>query len=208
MSKAFNAQLLPKCADRLAKAKRALLGCRRSRSFGEFASHWAEFLIHTGGVLNALDAGSKETPQGRQWYGKIKREGRTDPLVSYMHQARNVEEHGPEPTTRNAPTSVEIGAAGEPIIISNMRFGPELLRDPIGYLSGRVINAQTGALPTIKHTPGGPELLTVADPRFGNAFDPPKEHKGRPIKKTDPIRIAEVYVTYLAELINEAERHA
>lgn len=204
MPGAFNADLIPKCHDRLNKSKQALQDCRSAHEFSDFASHWASFLIHTGSILNALDRGSNSTPQGRQWYGGVKRAGRADPLISYMHQARNVEEHGAEPTSENSPTSLSIGHGGEAVYIESMTIGPELFRNPKAYLKGRVWNPDTGEMPSIIHHAGGPALKPVKDERFGNIFNPPTEHEGKPLSDLSPVGVAEAYLRSLERTIAQA----
>jgi hypothetical protein len=200
MTRPFNSAALPKCHDRLNKSKEAFGICRNAMRFGEFASGWAAFLIHTGSVINALEAGAQHTPQGRQWYGRIKREGRKDPLVSYMYQARNSEEHSTDNTTHPEP--------GRFVISGD--FTIERLVMQIGGVgtpgvSGR-IRARPGGRPiAIEHTPSGPRLIPVVDSRFGTTFDVPKEHLGKPLQDDSPLAVAELYLEYLEDIVRKAE---
>lgn len=205
MSKPFNAEAIPKCRDRLNKAASALFKCRSSQNITAFSSAWAEFLIHTGGVLNALDAGYKTTPQGRQYYGKVKRLGRADELVSYMHQARNAEEHDTKPTSEHQHGHVAIGAPGESVHISQLRVDQEFYRDPVRHLKGRAFNMKTGGLPTIEVREAGPALKTITD-QYGGVYQPPTSHAGKKITDKRPTAIAGLYIAYLEGLIADAER--
>lgn len=204
MGKFFNPAAVEKCYDRLTKATGALFDCRKSSNFKEFYSHWAEFLIHTGGVLNALEAGAQYTPQGKQWYGNVKRQGRNDPLVRYMHQARNTEEHEAEAkTASHREGRIGIGGPGETIRLSEIRFGRQLWDNPVEYLRGRAINTSTGQTATIRLTPAGPQLVPVT---YRNVtFAPPGEHKGKRLKSDHPVAIADEYLAYLKDLIEQAK---
>ena len=207
MSRPFNATVLPKCRDRLSKAKRAAQLCRGARSFEEFESYWSDFLIHAGGVLNALDAGSATTPQGRQWYGGIKRAGRADPLVTYVHQARNAEEHPDQPTMRHEPGYIGIGAPGATVHIDNLTVGPEFLSNPSKYLEGRAWEFDKGGqkrTPTVVHKIGGPALAPVFDRRFKKTFPPPTEHQGKKLADSSPVAVAALFLTYLDGLVWQA----
>ncbi|HZW15198.1 MAG TPA: hypothetical protein VFF66_02970 [Brevundimonas sp.] len=202
MSGHFDSKLIPKCHDRLKKAKRSLQLCRGARNFEEFESYWSEFLIHAGGVLNALDTGSKITPQGRQWYGDIKRAGRNDPLVSYMHQARNIEEHDAQSVSEHNPGGVGIGGSGEDVYISNLVIGPEFFRNPALAIKGKAWN-QHGRTPSVSVTPAGPVLRPVTYRDV--VFTPPTEHRGRPLADTRPLAIGAAYIGYLEGLVRVAE---
>lgn len=154
--------------------------------------------------MSALDAGSKGTPQGRQWYGGVKRAGRNDPLTSYMLQARNAEEHALQPTARNEQPSIAIGAPGEDITIGRLTIDRDFFRNPEKHIVGRAWRTSDGKPPTIVRNAGGPSLLPVCDDRFGTTFRPPTEHLGRPLAKADPISVAELYLCYLEGLLTKA----
>ncbi|MEC5289151.1 hypothetical protein VSX64_15750 [Aurantimonas sp. C2-6-R+9] len=204
MSRPFNSAALPKCHDRLSKVKRSLQGCRSASDFEQFASHWSEFLIHSGGVLNILDAGADTTPQGRQWYGGVKREGRNDPLLQYMHQARNVEEHAVEPTAEYQHPSLGIGGPGEDVYFDKFTLDTAFLKNPEKEIVGRAWRPSDGKPPTITRTPGGPKLLPARDDRFKNTYPPPTEHLGKPLASDDPLAVAELYLAYLERLVEKA----
>lgn len=204
MTRHFSSLALPKCYDRLGKAKRALQACRSANSFSQFASDWSDFLIHTGGIVHALEAGSSLTSQGKQWYGGVKRMARADPLVLYMTQARNAEEHSLEGTTKNEPSSISIGAPGEGVYVKNLTFDQAFMQNPQEQIKGRAFRHSDGKPPTITQTAGGPALLPVHERLHNMTFRPPSEHMGKPIKDTNPISIGELYVAYIESVISKA----
>ena len=192
----LNPKVVEKAALRIDKAKRALFKCRSAGNFAEFYSHWSDFLMHSGGALNAFDEAAKHTQQGKQWYGAEKRKGRHDELISYLHQARNAEEHPSDDTLKEGTQVVTVGDAGEDIYISHMKIAPELFADPHAYLGQRVSSATPGGTVTIRNTPAGPQLVPVYDQRYRKTFDTPTSHNGRKLTDLSPIKCAELYVTY------------
>jgi hypothetical protein len=61
-----------------------------------FEANWTDFLIASHTVYTSLEQGAKDNATSRQWFGSKKRERREDPLLQYVHQARNADEHGLE----------------------------------------------------------------------------------------------------------------
>lgn len=205
MAKTFNSKAIPKCYDRLSKAKRALQQSRSAHNFEDFSSAWSEFLIHTGGVLNALDAGSKTTPQGRQWYGGIKRHAKEDELLLYMHQARNVEEHSLDATTENEPPSIKIGPMSDGgVKFDNLHLNDGFLKNPTKNIIGKAWRTKDGLPPTIINNAGGPILKRISDERYGNEFQPPEYHDGKRLLNNSPLFVAEIYMQYLTRVIKKA----
>lgn len=203
----FSASAIPKCRDRLEKAREALFRCRNASDYAAFVSAWADFLIFSGAVIHAVEAGAQDTPQGRQWYGGIRRRDRADDLLRYMLQARNEEEHG-----RNLVSGYN-AAPGVGVI------NPETsLLEPIANIDPSTTKVDENGWETshgppyeprgwkfgIGMVPTGPMLVPIRDSKFLQTYPPPSRHKGALLKVNTPIEVGEVYLTYLAELIDEA----
>ena len=206
----FDKSQLPKCYDRLNKAKESLFYCRSADSFDAFVSSWADFLMYCGAVIHAVEGGAQGTPQGRQWYGGIRKRDRSDELLMYMLQARNEEEHG-----RNK-------VMGENVMPGIGVVNPiTQMLEPMGgvdYTSGELQEDGTFKYRRnlddwertkrwkigIGHVPTGPVLVPVRDSKFLKVFPPPSNHKGKPLRANTPVALAEVYVSYLKDLIDEA----
>ncbi|RWO12613.1 MAG: hypothetical protein EOS08_30350 [Mesorhizobium sp.] len=205
MVRTFNSAAMPKCLMKLSKAKQSLQRCRSAAGFQEFASHWSDFLTHTGGVLNALEAGANGTPQGRQWWNAdVKKKARADPLLRYMHQARNVEEHELNPTSRLQPRAVGIGLGGENIMIDRAEITREFFENPQVAAARQAWRTSDGRIPTVVYIPEGPRLATLADVRYKTVFEPPQEYNGKRLRDNSPIVVAELYIAYLEDLIATA----
>jgi hypothetical protein len=164
-----------------------------------FEIYWSELLTAGNGVHLALEKGAKDSPQSRQWFGAKKRERRLDPLLNYMLQARNAEEHGIHPVAVR-------GHGGEPTGLEAFKrgfaVGPNFrTREGVfGYFS-----TPEKAAVLWRVTPPDAELIPVHNDVFGQTFDPPTEHLGRPLKSRSPLSVGRLWLIYLRRLIREAE---
>ncbi len=190
---------ITKANDRLTRAKRGVANVQNSRNFHEFEQAWSYLLINGNAVHSILEKGAMADPRSRQWYGGKKRERRNDPLLSYMHQARNSDEHGLEPVARHNPGYLGIGMAGESAHIGRLTTGAR------GEITELRMNPTPGPV-TIAQIPPHPELIPVIDDRFGTKFDPPKEHLGAPLADISARAIAKLWVDYLSALVEEATK--
>jgi hypothetical protein len=122
MSGLIRKQALDKLTQALELASEALHRCRLTDNYNDFCVHWARFLSECGKFLNVLESASSNSPKTRQWYGEVRNKGKSDPLLQYMFQARNAEEHGIEPVTDHYITGLTIDTrVGGPISIESIR---------------------------------------------------------------------------------------
>ncbi len=173
-------------------------GLRQARNFDEFEPAWSRFLVSANAadmIIQSNAKGGREQP----WYGRKIHARRKDPLLAYMHTARNVDEHGIEPVARDEPGFLAIGVAGDSIHIENAVFRAD------GSFTATV-RPVDGKLPTIVNQPAYPKLVAVTDDRFGDTFAPPSEHLGKPLTDASPIGVATVWLAYLEGLVGEAEQ--
>jgi len=189
---------IAKCRDRLTRARAALYNCRNAPDYHSFCRAWTDFLMAGGAIINIIETGARSTPQGRQWYGGERTKARADPLLRYMYQARNGEEHGLEPVVHHRPTGLLVGGPGESVVTSNLKF------DSMGNPSGTFYNPEGKPL-SVKIAPARPVLAPVRDERHGDVFDPPKEHLGKPISDPHPLTVGTLYLDYLEGFVAEAE---
>src|SRR4051812_44063271 len=97
-----------KARARWEKANAALEGLKSSQSPVAAASEWADYLLALNAIHSALEAGSKSDPSSRGWFGGKKGTQNGDPLLSYLRQARNAEEHGLAEVIEHVPGGVSI----------------------------------------------------------------------------------------------------
>jgi hypothetical protein len=55
---------------------------------------WSDLLTYGNRVFTKLEQASKATGKGMAWFGGVKRRRKSDPVLTYMQHARNVDEHG------------------------------------------------------------------------------------------------------------------
>jgi hypothetical protein len=185
-----------KAYKRLQKASACIESIKTSKSFSEFETAWTDLLISMNAIHTALEQGAKTNPQSRQWYGGKKNDRRNDPLLSYLHQARNADEHGIEPIANLKHGGVKISKGGQPrfILKTVINHGKEKLE--LHPLEG----------PGIEIIPSRVELVPVRDDRFKNVFNPPTEHLGSILPDISPFAIATIGFKYHEELVQAASR--
>lgn len=88
-----------KAEARLRLARTHASALRACKSHDEFTDTWYQFLVTYKNVYTALEQAAKGSAQSRQWFGGKKNERRDDPLLQYLFQARDADEHGIEPVT-------------------------------------------------------------------------------------------------------------
>lgn len=204
-----------KAKSRLRVANKALADMRRSETFRDFADNWYVFLTSAKNVYTVLEQGAKTTPQSRQWFGAKATIRRNDPLLQYVFEARNDDEHGLGSSIDITPEMHEIGIADEGfsklvrldggpfhnVVVSGGRAGIVFKGGPpppglrATSLDGKPIKS--------KRTPATTGLVEVTA-RGGRKHPPPESHLDVPLEDKSPIAVASVMVGYLASLLEEA----
>jgi hypothetical protein len=181
----------------LAKATASIEAMRNAKTFQEFEAAWSDFLLAAGRVFSKLEQGAKVSGPSKDWFGRRKHTRRTDPLLSYIHHARNADEHGIERITELRPGSVAIGSTGatsiKTLTIETNKEGTTKIE---GETSGDPLR--------ITVTPSAARLTTVFD--RGDKYEPPTEHLGAPISDPSPLVVAELALAYLRGLTDEASK--
>jgi hypothetical protein len=167
-------------------------------------------LVASKNVWTLLEQGSKISSESRQWLGGKKRERRSDPLLRYMFEARNDDEHGLETSLVEVPGSTRVW--------SEFQVLPEG-----AIIEGTEINLATREAAFVGKSPSGeparyaahiagverkaPEtrLTTVRD-RGGNELNPPTAHLGADLSVNSPSLVATLNYGYLERLVDEAEQ--
>ncbi|MFN8681716.1 hypothetical protein ACDP63_11315 [Paracoccus sp. P2] len=156
------------------------------------------------GVLNAYYSffekckaiSKSESKSGRWFEGKVHAR-RTDPLLAYMHHARNAETHGLEGSQKWDSGTLLLGIPGmgasESMTI-NLSF------DHRGIPTGTV-RSNDGRPITGYHAPARMYLVDVIDK--GTSFPVPTEHLGKPLSSTDPLLLSKLVQTYLRTMLEE-----
>ncbi len=109
-------------------------------------------------------------------------------MLSYIHHARNAEEHGIKRITARANSKVLLKSKGDAITLQS---------------DGKKWNVveQTG---DVEYPNDVVTLARVHDDRFGDWSDPPEKHLGHNLKKTSPVEVAELGAAYFEQMLSEA----
>jgi hypothetical protein len=193
----MDSRAIEQAATRLKKAKKALESFQSADNY-DAEEAWIEFLQATSTIYAKLEQGAKVSGKTGGWFGRKKKERRDDPLLRYLHYARNSEEHGIERVVKR-----EAGVSFE----GPLRFG-ELRRTTVNFVDGTK-NAQTVEQRDFIQT--GPCLILVRahDQRFNDYCDPPTHHLGHLIGAVGklPYHVGLLGLSYFGKLILEAEEY-
>jgi hypothetical protein len=169
----------------------------QSKDFDEFEPRWCHFLISANAVDMILESHAKG-PREQPFYGKRVKLRRTDPLLRYMHYARNSAEHGIEPVVQHQAGRVAIGRGGEPVHIKSLEFNR-------GKMVAEFVPIN-GVMPTVEVVAAHPKLVPVFDMRSKTRADPPTTHLGEPLNDTTPIAVGLAWLSYLQRSLLEMEQ--
>ena len=196
---------ISKARLRLEKARECIDGLRKARNHGDFSSLWVDVLIALNGVPNLLQEGAKRYPQSRQWYGGKKKFGRNDPLLSYMYQARNAEEHGLSEVIKHQTTALVADLSLTPNFqeVAKVRTLVKMVYYNITF---NAIFEEGTKLQPITLFVGESILVSVYDERFDKTFQVPTVHLGKQLGGILPITAARLTYDYYCSLIDEAEK--
>lgn len=205
---------LEKSASRLRLVRKSLLDLDASVSFEEFSDTWYSFLTAWKNIYTILEQGSKTTAQSRQWFGAKKRERKSDPLLQYLFEARNDDEHGLDNSLNLQPRFLDIGVVSE--------GSSRKIRLDGGPFSNVVIEGGAtaarfeGSIPKgiratsldgkpIKISYSGEKItLTTVKPRGRPPLGPPTEHLGLHLSDSSPLNVAKQAADYINGLHDEA----
>lgn len=190
----MNPNAIEQAKARLQKAEKALAELRAAEYFDDAESAWSDFLLAASGIYSKLEQGAKGYPKSEPWFGKEKNLRKTDPLLRYIHFARNADEHGIERVTEQSLDNLHL-KFNERQHVKVQAFY-ENTHEPKGDPLDAVV-----AGPTLK-------VVRVYDRRFGDFADPPETHLGAPVHfgHSFPDEVGEVAIRYLRSMIERAEK--
>jgi hypothetical protein len=179
----------------LQKARLAIQGMQNASSLDAYEEAWKEFLRRLERTWYKTNAHLKRSPKFLGWTERQRTDQlrRSDPLLSYLTNARGVDEHSIEDITRQ-----ETGGIG-----INPAHGRELYIEEMSIDRG-IISIKSPQALKIEFKPGKVRLLPVRDRK--TLYDVPKSHSGIDLKSTDPIEMAELGVDFYQGYIDKAEK--
>jgi hypothetical protein len=183
---------------RLIKAEKALAIMQAAKTLDDTEEAWTDFLIAAATIYSKLEQGSKQNPISKGWYERKKGERRKDPLLRYLHFARNSNEHGIERVVESTGENRD-ALTGRKLEVNE--------RVPTTVQQVDPITGQTFG-PISKAVMAGPSLrpMRAHDRRFNDYCDPPETHLGQPLEFMDFADVlAEAAMPYLRKLVGDAE---
>ncbi|WP_374942586.1 hypothetical protein [Sphingomonas sp.] len=196
MAYAFPVVVLHRANQRLHMALAAYHNMLRPYDFNQFKMIWSDFMSNTGAVIHALEAGSKGSPQLRQWYGNLKREMRNEPFLKYMYQARNANAH-----SASRMLGVRLGQRSLPGRVFVLEETINV--DAKGHtLPPSILMSEEGN--QVDTTGGVVVLWRVLGKRHGDIYDVPICFRGKALAPDKPHVFAALYQNYLSDLVKTA----
>jgi hypothetical protein len=202
----MNPVALEHAKERLERAKQAGEMLSNATSFADTRRAWSDFLLAASAIYSKLEQGAKSNPKSLFWFGTKKKERRDDELLSYIHHARNTDEHGLAQLTKESQwgeVTFPNPIGGAPVSLVYTGDDPD---DPPDNF--KMTNVTTGEVyePLNHKKTEYLAVVAVTDERYGDTFKPPKLHLGEPIEVDEPLGIAILATEYLKSLIADAEK--
>ncbi|MBA3729484.1 MAG: hypothetical protein H0W92_01555, partial [Sphingomonas sp.] len=113
-----------KARARLADAFDAHARLKAAEEWGDFESAWTRLIVSLNTVYSILEQSVKGYPKSYAWFGAEKHNRRVDEVLSYLHHARNANEHGIRQILELRPGGVGIGHPSGSVFIKELRVGP------------------------------------------------------------------------------------
>jgi hypothetical protein len=192
---------ISKAHSRLRLVEKSITELELCKSHQEFEEAWYTFLVAAKNVYTTLEQGAKVSPQARQWFGGKKQQRKDDPLLQYLFQARDDDEHGLEPVTKHQPGNIKIGVS-KPGYASGIMGGSILIQN--GNVTMRDVQSTDGKPILVEVEPAHSQLAPVTG-RGNIIYPPPTEHMGHKLESNLPIPVAKLALSYLKALVSEAE---
>jgi hypothetical protein len=167
---------------------------RNSKDLQQMEGHWKEFLGRLERVWYKAASHFSRSPKWNGWKGKFEQARKTDPLLSYLINARGAEEHTIGEIINREPGSIGINpAVGNSLFIEKMK------------MQNGVLSISSPHDLRIDFIPGKIRLLPVTN--RGRTYDVPRSHLGDIIDPNDIPVIAELAVQFYQKFLDEARNH-
>ena len=171
------AETLREAKFELRSAERALGRMRSASDFDSFEDAWRQYLVALQKVWVKTERSCQPVCEDFEpWQGKFERRRKKDQLLRYLRHARNADEHSIQLILDDIPGQTVTTSSGDTVYVGNS----------VVTTSPRI------------------ELLPVED--RGKWYNPPAEHLGKTLAKRDPLKVAELGLTFYADFVEQAER--
>lgn len=190
---------ISKARNRVRAAGRALERIAQAKNHEEFSDHWYAFLSAWKNVYTSLNKGTKGFPRSAQWFGAKQQQRKDDPLLQYLFQSRDDDEHGLEPVLTHVRGSLGIGVRengfSSGVVTKSLVINGDGISMDLESPDGKPI--------LIRQRPPETRLVPVRG-RGKILYYPPGEHLGRRLPDTKPLTVAGLGLAYVEALVIEA----
>jgi hypothetical protein len=182
-----------------AAAQRLKILGRDPITYKQFRPLWAELLVALNAGTEKLFSGARGCTKSETWRNKHRNLQRTDPLIRYLHQARNADEHGIEEITEVIRPTWDL---------HGVRSGHTIMTDGRGVPI--IVSSPNVPPPRVDYRPTRINLIDVVNSEYGDRFPVPREHLGRPIPLPEgrsapgPLEVGGLGLEYLGAMLAEA----
>lgn len=178
----------------LSKAAAALQAMEASEDLEAFERHWQDFLHRLERVWIKCMAQYKSSSRWQGWSGKIVGLRRNDPLLSYLKNARDADQHTLSAITVRSPSELTLTAGGPQ--------GRALIKRLTIDRDGKLLMEGDGVL-NVLFRPEHTRLLPVVN--RGRTYPVPSSHLVRPINPEDVLAVAHAGWAFYASVLDQAE---
>lgn len=178
----------------LAKARTAIEAMRNAKALDEFEESWKAFLGRIERVWTKGLSHFGKSPKWSGWQGKFEPLRRSDPLLSYLVNARGADEH-----TVNEIVGGELGGIG-----INAAEGNSLYIERMTINNGNIYIKSPQKI-RVDFLPSRTTLLPVVN--RGRTYPVPTAHLGKPVDPTNVIAVAEAGAEFYERFLAEADEY-
>jgi hypothetical protein len=193
---------IEKASEHLELAKAAAARLNFDNGVRPYIHAWSQFLSESSRFYSKLEQGQKGCSKSEPWFGLKKYERRKDPLLAYIHHARDKDEHGLDYITRTTAKSATLSFPPAQEVRTSMMM--RVNSDGTMDVKDVKVTTPTGEYDQMMLENPRIELMTVRE--RGRVYDPPEMHLGKPIVDRSPAGIAKLALLYLEKCLNEASK--
>jgi hypothetical protein len=169
---------------------------RKSHDLISYEEAWKLFLFRLERVWNKLRNHLSNSPKYKNWaiIDHAKQLRGNDPLLTYLINARDADEHTINEIIERRPGGIGINAA----------IGNELNIEHMSVTNGNIFIKSKQPI-KIDFFPEKIKLKSIT--KRSGTYHIPKTHLGNPIKSIEPIDVAEAGLNFYEDLIEKAEEY-
>jgi hypothetical protein len=198
----MKAVAIEKASDHVAVAREAVDRLTLENGFKPFEQAWSQIVAELGRAYSKLEQGAKGCPVGDPWFGQMKHFRKSDALMSYLHHARNSEEHCLDYITQQRADGMTLGFPET----NEVKVGFEMMIDDKGvtHIRNPTVNSPNGGINKVEIVNPRVELVPVRDRNV--TYQPPEMHNAMPIVDRSPAGCARLAIGYLEKMLAEARK--